>query len=101
MITGSQCQAARALVEITVSKLAKRSGVDRNAIDAFEQKRGKPDPESISKLKLTLEDLGATFIGEQDNLGGIGVRLKHSKSDTKQITRMEDEGGIIASDKVP
>lgn len=100
MITGSQCQAARALVEITISKLAKRSGVDQNQIEAFEQKRGSPDALSVDKLQEVLEDLGAVFISEDDN-GGVGARLKHNKSETRQITRMEDEGGIIASDKVP
>lgn len=99
MITGPQCSAARALVEITVSKLARRSGVDRHAIEAFEQKRGKPDAASVAKLKQALEELGTTFINE--NGGGVGVRLKHNRSDTKQITRMEDEGGITASDRVP
>lgn len=99
MITGAQCQAARALVEITVSKLAKRSGVDRHAIESFEQKRGKPDAESVAKLTQALEGLGAVFI--EENGSGVGVRLKYGRSEAKQITRMEDEGGIIASDKVP
>lgn len=100
MITGSQCQAARALVEVITSKLAKRSGVDQDKIEAFEQKRGSLDAQSVAKLKDALEDLGAVFINENAD-GGAGVRLKHSESETKQITRMEDEGGIIASDKVP
>lgn len=99
MITGAQCHAARALVEITVSKLAKRSAVDRHLIEAFELKRGKPDAATVAKLKRTLEALGALFI--EENGGGVGVRLKHNRSETKQMARMEDEGGIVASDTVP
>ncbi|WP_397474689.1 hypothetical protein [Pusillimonas sp.] len=58
MITGPQCGAARILVEITVGRLASRSG-------------------------------------------GAGVRLKFTRSDSKQISRMENEGGMPASNVVP
>jgi transcriptional regulator with XRE-family HTH domain len=99
MITGAQCHAARALVEITVSKLARRSGVDRHAVEAFEQKRGKPDAAAVAKLKQTLEALGTVFI--EENGGGVGVRLRHTRSETKQISRMEDEGGLPSGHTAP
>lgn len=99
MITGPQCGAARILVEITVGRLASRSGIDRRVIEKFEQKLDLPEQEVVRTLKKTLEDLGAVFIDE--NGGGAGVRLKFTRSDAKQISRMEYEGGMPGSNAVP
>lgn len=99
MITGAQCRAARALVEITIGKLADRSGIDRRVIERFEQKLNAPTPQDILTLRESLEDLGAVFIDE--NGGGAGVRLKFTRSDTKQISRMVNEGGMPGLDTVP
>lgn len=99
MITGSQCRAARALVEVTRSKLALRSGVDEAVIQHFEHRIDNPDEESIHALQATLEELGAVFIAE--NGGGIGVRLKFTGAEARQIARLEGEGGIVANDRVP
>ncbi|WP_019173720.1 hypothetical protein [Pseudaminobacter salicylatoxidans] len=99
MITGSQCRAGRALVEITRAKLASRSAVDEDVIEQFERKLEEPAPETISALKAALEDLGAVFI--EENGGGIGVRLKFTESEARRIARLEGEGGLVASDRVP
>jgi hypothetical protein len=99
MITGSQCRAGRALVEVTRGKLSVRSGVDEAAIESFERKLQKPEPEAIAALQAALEALGAVFL--EENGGGIGVRLKFSQSDGRRIARLESEGGIVASDRVP
>lgn len=99
MITGAQCAAARALVEITVGMLAARSGVDRRVIEKFELRSDEPTPEETQTLKEHLEQLGAVFIDE--NGGGAGVRLKFTRSDTSQISRMVNEGGMPGLDTVP
>lgn len=99
MITGPQCRAGRALVEITRAKLANRSHVDELIIEQFERKIEMPGPAAITALQHALEELGAVFIPEDG--GGIGVRLKFSQSDTRRIARLESEGGIVASDDVP
>jgi len=99
VITGSQCRAGRALVEITRAKLASRSAVDEAVIEQFERKLEEPAPETISALKAALEDLGAVFI--EENGGGIGVRLKFTESEARRIARLEGEGGLVASDRVP
>jgi hypothetical protein len=39
------------------------------------------------------------FIGE--NGGGIGVRLKFTAAEARQIARLEGEGGPVANDRVP
>lgn len=99
MITGSQCRAARALVEVSRGRLSSRSGVDESVIEEFERRLEKPGPEAIAALQEALEELGAIFI--EENGGGIGVRLKFSAADARQIARLEGEGGIVASDRVP
>lgn len=99
MITGSQCRAARALVDISRAKLASNSGVDEDAIELFERKLHKPELGAIAALEHALGAFGALFINE--NGGGIGVRLKFTQSEVKQIARLEGEGGIVANDTVP
>ena len=99
MISASQCRAARALVEITRGKLSLRSGVDEKVIHDFERQISKPDDRIIETLRSTLEDFGAVFIGE--NGGGIGVRLKFTAAEARQIDRLEGEGGVVANDRVP
>lgn len=99
MIKGSQCRAARALVEVTRGKLATRSGIDEIVIEHFERQLDEPAPDVIEKLQTVLEELGAVFIAE--NGGGIGVRLKFTESMARRISRLEAEGGIVANDRVP
>lgn len=99
MIIGSQCRAARALVEITRGKLSIRSGIDEAVIHDFERKLDKPDDRTIAAIQTSLEELGAVFIDE--NGGGIGVRRKFTEAEAERIARLEGEGGIVANDRVP
>jgi hypothetical protein len=99
MITGSQCRAARALVEISRPMLARRSGVDVSVIERFENTAGRPEAYEIEEIRNALEELGAVFIPE--NGSGYGVRLKFNNVEAEQIARLECEGGIVANDRVP
>src|SRR3546814_10687645 len=99
MIQGSQCRAARALVEVTRTKLADRSGIDEIVIERFERQLDEPEAHAIETLQAALEALGAVFIDE--NGGGIGVRLKFNASEAKRISRLESDGGIVANARVP
>jgi len=63
------------------------------------RKRDKPNDDEVFALQSALERGGAVFI--PDNGGGIGVRLKFSKSVAKGIDILENEGGIVAPDRVP
>jgi len=99
MITGSQCRAARALTELTRDRLASLSGVESAVIEAFERRIELPDDAAIEMLQATLERAGALFIAE--NGGGIGVRLKFTRSEVKRLATLENEGGISALDDVP
>lgn len=99
MMTGSQCRAARALVEWTREMLARTAGVEIAVVEGFERKLGDPKPDDVRKLKQALESGGALFIDE--NGGGVGVRLKFSRSDVRRIATLESEGGTVAMDDVP
>ncbi|MFT0532943.1 helix-turn-helix domain-containing protein [Castellaniella hirudinis] len=98
MMTGPQCHAARALVDLTREQLATLSGLDKDTITRFERQLAQPSPDQLDTLEQALESLGATFIHESD--GGIGVRLKFGAAEARQVATMEDEGGMAADDKV-
>jgi len=100
MITGPICKAARAIVEISRSRLAQTSKVDELVIEAFERKISTPADDTVLALQAALESLGAAFIAEE-GANGAGVRLKFSKSVTKRLSTLEGEGGPVASDDVP
>ncbi len=100
MITGSMCRAARALVEISRSRLAAASHIEETVIEAFERKIAIPSDAVISALETALETFGAVFIPEE-GANGAGVRLKFSRSVTRRLSTLEGEGGPAASDEVP
>lgn len=99
IITGPQVRAARALIEWPRDKVAQRAGISLDALKAFE--RGKIDPgeEARRALQAALEQGGAVFIDENGD-EGRGVRLKWTRKDTKQLNRLENEGGAVADDDV-
>lgn len=99
MITGPLCRAARALTEISRDRLATASGVDAKIIEHFERQLDTPDDTIIDKLQEALEELGAVFIPEDTR--GVGVRLKFTASETKRLSTLESEGGIVRPDDVP
>lgn len=99
MMSNAQCRAGRAMADISRETLARLSGVDASAIEAFERRLHTPDEAIIRKLQQALEDAGVVFIPE--NGGGAGVRLKFTASETKRIATLEGEGGIVGMDDVP
>lgn len=100
MMTGPICKAARAIVEISRSRLAQASNIDEQVIEAFERKISTPDEDTLLALQAALENLGAAFIAEE-GANGAGVRLKFSRSVTRRLSALEGEGGPVASDDVP
>jgi transcriptional regulator with XRE-family HTH domain len=93
------CRAARALVEMTRERLSRVTGVDETTIEHFERKISIPEDAVILAIASALVEYGAVFIPE--NGGGIGVRLKFTKSETKRIGILESEGGVAGTDDVP
>ena len=47
-----------------------------------------------------MDFFGVVVIDEGDGMGA-GVRLKFSRQDVRQITRLESEGGIVGADDAP
>ena len=99
-ITGPLCKAARAIVQVSRTKLARRAGVDVTVIEMFERRLRRPDDATIATLQRTLEELGAVFIPEQGS-NGAGVRLKFSSSVTDRLRILADEGGPSSPDAMP
>lgn len=100
VITGPICRAARALVEVSRAKLAEDSNVDKGVIEMFERGIHTPESDTIAALQTALEEFGVTFIPEEGSQGA-GVRLKFSRSVTKRLGNLENEGGVVAKDDVP
>lgn len=100
MITGPLCKAARALVQVSRSKLAQRSEVRQEIIEMFERGLQAPDDAVLVTLQQTLEGLGAVFLPEE-GANGAGVRLKFGSSVTDRLRVFVDEGGPSSTDAVP
>jgi transcriptional regulator with XRE-family HTH domain len=96
IITGPQCRAARALAELSAEQVARKAGVDTQAILDFEAKRADPGEAVKRLLFAALEAAGAVFIPE--NGGGVGVRLKYSRRDVRGVNKWEAEGGPAGED---
>jgi len=54
----------------------------------------------VAAIKRGLDHFGVLIIAESDNMGK-GVRLKFTRSDVRQIARLEGEGGLFGSDDAP
>lgn len=69
-ITDAQCRAARGLLNMTRTQLAKRSGVSARAIANFESGKTTPIKANLAILRQTFELFGVEFFAHD------GVRLK-------------------------
>ena len=78
-ITGPQCRAARALLNMTQDDLSTLSRVSKRTIANFEQEERQAVPATLDAIRRALEAGGIEFIPE--NGGGAGVRLKIRSAD--------------------
>ena len=69
----------------------RRKAADRLAFDS------ERDAEAVGRA---FERFGVIVIDEDASMGA-GVRLKFTRQDVKQISRLEGEGGIVRSDDAP
>ena len=74
-ISGSQIQAGRALLDISIKELAEISGVSWATLQRFEETEGIPPSRSgnLEKVKSALEARGVVFLG--DPIDSPGVQL--------------------------
>lgn len=101
-ITGRVVSAARALAGIGRADFAAAAGMPVDKLRGIEASgsawvRSTQDAEA---LRRGLEHFGVIVIDESDGLGA-GVRLKFTRQDVREVTRLENEGGLVGADDAP
>ena len=101
-LTGRLIAAARALAGVSQPDFAAAAGVSVKALQSIERGGSAwiDSDQDVAAMNRGLEHFGVIIITEADGMGA-GVRLKFTRQDVRQIARLEDEGGIIASDDAP
>lgn len=76
MISGAQIRAARALLGMSGTDLAKISKVGWATLQRFESAEGVPQSRSgtLERIKETLEAAGIVFIGDPTDTPGVQLR---------------------------
>jgi hypothetical protein len=102
-ITGRQIAAARALTSTSQADLAEASGIPLKRLRRMEANSvtvpASSVPADVAAVRRALEQRGAVFVPE-DDVGGVGVRLKFNRIETRQIGGWEGEGGLVGDDDV-
>lgn len=100
-LTGRLIAAGRALTGVSLEDLAASAGLDPETMRLAEDSGSAclSSAEESEAIIRALEHFGAVFLAEGGGLGA-GVRLKFTRLDVKQITRMEGEGGPVGDDDV-
>lgn len=101
-ITGRLVAAARALVGVSAADLAAACGLPVEAMTRLESTGSAwvRSEKKVAAVKRGLDHFGVVIVEESDGMGA-GVRLKFTRSDVRQITRLEGEGGMVGSDDAP
>ncbi|KAA8616259.1 helix-turn-helix domain-containing protein [Salipiger aestuarii] len=73
-MTPAQSRAARGLISMTQTELAKASDLGQSTVIDFERERRIVSDAAMAAIRAALEAAGVEFIAE--NGGGAGVRLK-------------------------
>lgn len=101
-ISGRVIAAARALAGVSLSDFAAAAGLPSDTVRDLEASGSAfvPSEPVRDAVNKALKHFGVLVIDESDGMGA-GVRLKFTRQDVQQITRLEGEGGIVASDDAP
>jgi hypothetical protein len=101
-ISGRIIAAARALVGVSQPDFAAACGLDVDTFSRLEAGGSAwvSSPEYVEAVARGMIHFGVIMIEESDGMGA-GVRLKFTRSDVRQIARLESEGGTIGSDDAP
>ncbi|WP_073255434.1 helix-turn-helix domain-containing protein [Shimia gijangensis] len=73
-MTPAQSRAARGLVSMTQTELAKAASLGQSTVIDFEKERREVSENAKEAIRTALETAGVEFIAE--NGGGAGVRLR-------------------------
>ena len=101
-ISGRVIAAARALTGVGRAHFARAAGLEVATLRRLEAGgiARVSDPEHVEAIRRGLDHYGVVTVEEGDGMGA-GVRLKFTRSDVRQIARLEGEGGIIGADDAP
>lgn len=100
-LSGRVIAAGRALAGISQKELAVAADLPEDTFRLLEASGAAwAADENTPALCQALESFGVAVIQEGDGMGA-GVRLKFTRQDTRQIGRLEGEGGVVGSDHVP
>jgi transcriptional regulator with XRE-family HTH domain len=101
-MTGRLIAAARALVGVPQADFAAVAGLTLVELQHLETSGSArvSDAKKLAALGKALDYFGAVILDESDGMGG-GVRLKFSRVDVRQLTRLESEGGAVGADDAP
>lgn len=101
-ISGRLIAAARALAGVSQEDFAAAARLPVEALRFLEAGGSAwiTSEEDAEALSRAFEHFGIITVEESDGMGA-GVRLKFTRQDVAQITRLEGEGGIVGSDDAP
>ncbi|MCC7265955.1 MAG: DNA-binding protein [Caulobacteraceae bacterium] len=101
-ITGRVVAAARALAGVGRADFAAAAGIATDKLREIEASGSARVREArdADALRRGLEHYGVIVLDESDGLGA-GVRLRFTRQDVRQLTRLENEGGIVGADDAP
>lgn len=75
LFSPEQCRAARAMLNLSQTGLAKAAGVGRSTVADYERGARVPNPENLAALRRALKAAGVIFVAA-DDVAGPGVRLQ-------------------------
>jgi transcriptional regulator with XRE-family HTH domain len=101
-ISGRLIAAARALVGVSRADFAAACGLSVGVLSRLEAGgsawvSSDADVEAVTR---GMSHFGVMIVEETEGMGA-GVRLKFTRTDVRQIARLEGEGGIVGSDDAP
>jgi hypothetical protein len=101
-ISGRLIAAGRALVGVSEVDFATACGLDVDHICRLESGGSAwvSSDADIEAITQGLSHFGVAIVEETDGMGA-GVRLKFTRTDVRQIARLENEGGVVGSDDAP
>lgn len=101
-VTGRVVAAGRALAGVSEAVFAAAAGLEIDEL-AYLEAGGSAwigSEEGREAVLRGLDYFGVVIVDEGGGMGG-GVRLKFTRDDVGQITRLEGEGGVVGSDDAP
>lgn len=101
-ISGRLISAARALAGVSQADFAAACGLAVETLCRLEAGGSAfvTSDADVDAVARGMSHFGVMIVEEADGLGA-GVRLKFTRSDVRQIARLEGEGGIVKSDDAP